>query len=74
MRKLLGVIVLALALAGCGDRAKDLYETAVLEEKQFNQTQAVRLYTELMEKYPASSYAARAQERLKELAAEDKQP
>lgn len=74
MRKLLGVIVLALALAGCGDRAKDLYETAALEEKQFNQTQAVRLYTELMEKYPESSYAARAQERLAALAAESQQP
>jgi hypothetical protein len=31
-------------LAGCGDKAKDLYETAQLEEKQFNKPHATKLY------------------------------
>jgi len=30
-------------LAGCGDKAKDLYDTALLEEKQFKKPHATTL-------------------------------
>lgn len=67
MRKLLSVLCLALMLAGCGDKAKDLYETAQFEEQQFNTEHAGKLYQELLSKYPDSPYAAQAQARLEEL-------
>lgn len=67
MRKLLYGLCLALLLAGCGDKAKDLYETAQFEEKQFNPEHAGKLYQELLAKYPDSPYAAQAQTRLEEL-------
>ena len=35
MRRFLAACLLLL-LTGCGDKAKDLYDTAQLEEKQFN--------------------------------------
>ena len=34
---------LATLLAGCGDKAKDLYEPAQLKEKQFNKPHATGL-------------------------------
>jgi hypothetical protein len=64
MRKLLIVLGIALALAACGDRAKELYETAQFEERQFNRTHAVELYREIVQKHPRSPYAAPARERL----------
>jgi outer membrane protein assembly factor BamD (BamD/ComL family) len=54
-------------LAGCGDKAKDLYETAELEEKQFNKPHATELYRQIVEQYPSSPYASQAKDRLAEL-------
>lgn len=67
MRKLLYLLCLALLLAGCGDKAKDLFETAQFEEKQFNPEHAGQLYQEILNKYPDSPYAAQARARLAEL-------
>jgi TolA-binding protein len=64
MRRLLLVLCLALSLAGCGDRAKELYETAQFEEKQTNAEHAGKLYREIIERYPDSPYAVQAKERL----------
>ena len=58
------VIVL---LAGCGDKAKDIYETAQFEEKQFNRPHATQLYRQIVEQHPDSPYASRAKTRLDEL-------
>ena len=41
MRRFLAASLLFL-LVGCGDKAKDLYDPAQLEEKQFNKTHATR--------------------------------
>ena len=51
---------LLLTLAGCGDKAKDLFDTAQLEEKQNNRPHAAKLYRQVVEEYPGSSYADRA--------------
>lgn len=67
MRKLLYALCLALLLAGCGDKAKDLFETAQFEERQFNTEHAGKLYQEILSKYPDSPYAAQAKARLAEL-------
>ena len=52
---------------GCGDKAKDLYDTAQLEEKQFNKPHATKLYRQIVEEYPDSPYANQAKTRLAEL-------
>ncbi|WP_298040052.1 lipoprotein [uncultured Desulfuromonas sp.] len=70
MRRIVSVIFLALVLAGCGDQAKDLFETAQFEEKQFNEDHAAQLYRQVLEKFPDSPYAAKARERLAQLGAE----
>ena len=67
MRKMLLLLCLSVALAGCSDRAEELYETATFEEKQFNQEHAEKLYREIMTRFPDSPYAAKAGERLAEL-------
>jgi len=67
MRRVLLAICLAVALAGCSDRPRELFETAQFEEKQTNLEHAGKLYREIIEKYPDSPYAARAKERLAEL-------
>jgi outer membrane protein assembly factor BamD (BamD/ComL family) len=57
---------LLLLLVGCGDKAK-LYDTAQLEEKQFNKPHATKLYRQIVEEYPNSPYANQAKTRLAEL-------
>jgi outer membrane protein assembly factor BamD (BamD/ComL family) len=66
MRKFLPACLL-LMLVGCGDKAKDLYDTAQLEEKQNNRPHATKLYRRIVEEYPDSPYANQAKTRLAEL-------
>jgi outer membrane protein assembly factor BamD (BamD/ComL family) len=66
MRGFLAVCLLLL-LVGCGDRAKDLFDTAQLEEKQNNRPHATKLYRQIVEEYPNSPYANQAKARLAEL-------
>ena len=60
-------ICLLLLLADCGDKAKDLYDTAQLEEKQNNRPHATKLYRQIVEEYSDSPYANQAKTRLAEL-------
>jgi outer membrane protein assembly factor BamD (BamD/ComL family) len=66
MRRFLAAFLLLL-LVGCGDQAKDLFDTAQLEEKQNNRPHATKLYRQIVEEYPNSSYANQAKSRLAEL-------
>ena len=66
MRRFLGAC-LFLLLLGCGDKAKDLFDTARLEEKQNNRPHATKLYRQIVEEYPESPYANQAKTRLGEL-------
>jgi TolA-binding protein len=58
---------LLLLLVGCGDKAKDLFDTAQLEEKQNNRPHATKLYRQIVAEYPDSPYASQAKTRLAEL-------
>ena len=66
MRRFLAACLLLL-LVGCGDTAKDLFDTAQLEEKQNNKPHATKLYRQIVEEYPNSPYANQAKSRLVEL-------
>ncbi len=61
-------ILLALGLllggAGCTDKAKELFETAKLEELQNNPEHAAKLYQEILKDHPKSPYAEQAKARL----------
>ena len=72
MDKLKKVIIIAmcvfsLAVAGCSDGGKGLYETAQLEELQNSTDHAKELYLEIIAKHPDSQYATMAKERLEAL-------
>lgn len=70
MRRWFIIFALGLALGvltGCRDKGAELYETARLEEQQFNNAHAIQLYREIVEKHPDSSYASQARQRLEEL-------
>jgi TolA-binding protein len=66
MRRFLAACLLLL-LVGCSDKAKDLFDTAQLEEKQNNRPPGTKLYRQIVEKYPDSRYANQAKTRLAEL-------
>lgn len=54
-----------LATAACSaDNGKQQLETAQFEEKQNNREHAIKLYEEVVKKYPGSANAKTAQERL----------
>ena len=69
LRTLTGIAVtLALLIGGCsGDKAKDLLDTAELEERQMNLPHAKQLYEEVIRSYPSSREAQTARERLAKL-------
>ncbi len=59
------LIMLALFVSGCSsDKAAELYDTAQFEEKQNNPDHASKLYEEILKKYPDSTFAKKAEERL----------
>jgi TolA-binding protein len=59
------LLAAALTVNGCaGDKGKELFETAQFEEKQNNREHAIKLYQELVSKYPDSDLAKRAGIRL----------
>lgn len=65
MKSLLVIVLAAVFLVGCtGDKGKELFETAQFEEKQHNNEHAEKLYNEIVSKYPGSTVAKQAQERL----------
>ncbi len=69
LRTIAGAFVMtALLIVGCsGDKAKDLLETAELEERQMNVPHAKQLYEEVIRLYPSSPQAQTARERLAKL-------
>ena len=68
---LMVLIVAMLLLPGCaGDKSHELYETGKFEELQNNKEHARELYEEILEKYPKSDYAKKAEERLTALKGE----
>jgi len=65
---LIFLLLFAFALPGCsGDKAEELYNTAGFEELQNNKEHALKLYEEIVEKYPESQYAQKAEERIQEI-------
>ena len=67
MKKITLMLVAAaiMALAGCSaEKGKEQFDTAQFEEKQNNREHAIRLYEEIVQKYPDSPFAAKARERL----------
>jgi len=67
MRRHFAACCLVTLLAGCADKAKNFYDTAQLEAKQFNKPHATKLYRQIVEQYPNSLYASKAENRLAEL-------
>jgi TolA-binding protein len=64
MRRLSFLLMAVALLSGCGDKAKELYETAQFEERQNNREHAKQLYEEIIRDYPKSETARKAAERL----------
>ena len=59
------LLSLAIAFSACsGNKAEELFETAKLEELQNAPDHAMKLYQEIVDKYPESEYARKAKERL----------
>ncbi|MCF8145179.1 MAG: hypothetical protein K9N21_14785 [Deltaproteobacteria bacterium] len=67
MKRLIMIFTMfaALMIGGCsGENAKEIFETAQLEELQKNHAHAKELYRKLIQKHPESAYAAKAREKL----------
>ena len=61
-------LMLLVLVSGCtGDKAKELFETAELEERQMNVPHAKQLYQDVIRLYPSSQEAQKARERLAKL-------
>ena len=61
------VLLLGGTTACSGDKAKELLETAELEERQMNLPHAKQLYEEVLSLYPSSKEAETARARLAKL-------
>ena len=66
MRRFLAGCLLLL-LVGCGDKAKDLYDTAQLEEEQFNKPHATKFYLQIVEKISRLALRESGEDSLAEL-------
>lgn len=65
LRFLLAIsFLIHLTVLGCGNQAKDLFETAQFEERQNNQAHARELYEQIVKQYPETDFAKNARERL----------
>ncbi len=64
---LAGAALFAAAVLGCGSGAKELLDTAQLEETQNNLPHARELYEAIVHRWPNTPEAATAAERLKAL-------
>lgn len=70
MKKILLTLIAALALSafGCNsNNGSQQLETALFEEKQNNKEHAIKLYEEVIRKYPDSPNARTAREHLNSL-------
>lgn len=71
MTRWINILFVALLLVGAtacsGDKAKELLETAELEERQMNLPHAKQLYEEVLRLYPSSKEAETARARLAKL-------
>ena len=63
--------LLAFSCSSAEQKANGLYETAVFEEKQFNSEHAVKLYEQIINKYPDTETAGKAQKALVRLKEEE---
>ena len=63
------LFVCSLCLAGCGDRAEELYDTAQFEELQNNKEHAQKLYEQIVRDHEDSPYAVKAKQRMAAMAA-----
>ena len=62
------LLTLTLVFSACsGNNAEELFDTAELEELQNAKDHAIKLYQEIVDKYPESDYAQKARERLSAL-------
>lgn len=62
------ILVLSLFLSACPNpegKSGEIYETAQFEEQQNNFKHAKKLYEEIIRDYPETSFAPKAEERLK---------
>jgi hypothetical protein len=69
MHPTLRAALVALVVAGCGGGARELLDTAQLEELQNNRAHARQLYERLVREHPGTPEARTAEERLRALSA-----
>ncbi len=62
------LLIFSFSFASCSkEKAAEIYDTAQFEELQNNRDHALKLYQEIIEKYPGSEYARKAGERVSQL-------
>jgi outer membrane protein assembly factor BamD (BamD/ComL family) len=61
------MLMTGLMMTACSDGARDIFDTAELEELQNSPERALILYQEIVDKYPSSPLAKKAKERIKAL-------
>ncbi|HNP31082.1 MAG TPA: hypothetical protein PKK23_18700 [Nitrospirales bacterium] len=60
----IGLLWGTLFLFGCGEDARQLFETAKFEEQQHNRAHAQELYEQIIQQHPESEFAEKARQRL----------